>query len=106
MYPESGHVRASVGPCRSPALPNSSRCCFPTRLHPRQGERQAAHQTHRRRADLRLAAPASNPACSIETIVYDSHSGTWQNPSLHLPPNCEDSYEDNRDSDAQPNEAR
>jgi hypothetical protein len=106
MYPESRHARASRGTCRSPALPNHSRCCFPTRLHPRQGERQPAHQTYRRRADLRFAASTSNPASSIETIVYDCHSGTWQNTSLHLPPTYEDSHEDHQDNEAEPNEAQ
>ena len=98
MHPESRHARASLGTCRSPALPNSSRRCFPTRLHPRQGKRQPAHQTHRRHADLRFAAPASR----IETIVYDSDSGAWQKPSLNLPPG----HDGNRDTKPERYEAR
>jgi hypothetical protein len=71
MYPECRHVLASGGTCNSPALAKSAWCYFHTRLHYRQGERQAARHTLRR-ADGRFAAlpaPSDNTA-AIETIDY------------------------------------
>jgi hypothetical protein len=84
MHPESRHARAPGGTCRSRALANSPRCCFPTRLHLRPGKRPAAPHP-RRHANLRFAAPAG----SIETIeeaIYrvSTNPEIWQNTPLSL----------------------
>jgi hypothetical protein len=94
MYPECRHVLASGGSCNSPALAKSAWCYFHTRLHHRQGQRQAAHHTHRR-ADGRFAAlpaPSGNNA-AIETIDYGPYpvgaatqTPAWENTPLDLPP--------------------
>jgi hypothetical protein len=94
MYPECRHVLASGDTCNSPALAKSAWCYFHTRLHYRQGERQAARHTLRR-ADGRfaaLSAPSDNTA-AIQTIDYgpypvgatSTNSSTWENAPLDLP---------------------
>jgi hypothetical protein len=101
MYPECRHVLASGGACNSPALAKSAWCYFHTRLHYRQGERQAARHTLRR-ADGRFAAlPApngsntNNEAIEVTTDTIDygpypvgasTNSGAWENTPLDLPP--------------------
>jgi hypothetical protein len=93
MYPECRHVLASGGTCNSPALAKSAWCYFHTRLHYRQGERQAARHTLRR-PDGRFAAlpePAgSNDGSSIQTIDYGSYpvgeAVAWEKSPLELPP--------------------
>jgi hypothetical protein len=96
MYPECRHVLASGGTCNSPALAKSAWCYFHTRLHQRQGQRQAAHH-NLRRADGRFAAlPAPegsspNNQAITDTIDYGSYpvganSGAGENTPLDLPP--------------------
>jgi hypothetical protein len=92
MYPECRHVLASGGTCNSPALAKSAWCYFHTRLHYRQGERQAARHTLRRQ-DGRFAALPAPDGSSIQTIDYGpypvgaaTHSATWENTPLDLPP--------------------
>ena len=95
MYPECRHVLSSGGTCNSPALSKSAWCYFHTRMHYRQGERQAARHTLRR-ADGRFAAllaPSDNTA-AIQTIDYgpypvgaaSTNPSTWENAPLDLPP--------------------
>jgi hypothetical protein len=94
MYPECRHVLASGGACNSPALAKSAWCYFHTRLHYRQGERQAARHTLRRQDGRFAALPApSDNTAAIETIDYGpypvgaaTHSATWENTPLELPP--------------------
>jgi len=96
MYPECRHVLASGGTCNSPALAKSAWCYFHTRLHYRQGERQAARHTLRRPDGRFAALPAphgSNDGSSIQTIDYGpypvgagANAATWQNTPLDLPP--------------------
>ena len=92
MYPECRHVLASGGACNSPALAKSAWCYFHTRLHYRQGERQAARHTLRRQ-DGRFAALPAPDGSSIQTIDYGpypvgaaTNSATWENTPLDLPP--------------------
>jgi hypothetical protein len=93
MYPECRHVLASGGTCSSPALAKSAWCYFHTRLHYRQGERQAARHTLRRQ-DGRFAALPAPEGSSIQTIDYgpypvgaaSTNSGAWENTPLDLPP--------------------
>jgi hypothetical protein len=110
MYPECRHVLASGGTCDSPALAKSAWCYFHTRLHYRQGERQAARHTLRS-ADGRFAAlpapsgsntnnqainEAINEAITksiTDTIDYGpypvgaaTNAGAWENTPLDLPP--------------------
>jgi len=109
MYPECRHVLASGGTCNSPALAKSAWCYFHTRLHYRQGERQAARHTLRRPDGRFAALPAphgSNDGSSIQTIDYGPYpvgdprvphpersegwdkteAGPWENTPLELPP--------------------
>jgi hypothetical protein len=89
MYPECRHVLASGGTCNSPALAKSAWCYFHTRLHYRQGERQAARHTLRRQ-DGRFAALPAPDGSSIQTIDYGSYPVTeavaWEKSPLELPP--------------------
>ena len=95
MYPECRHVLASGGTCNSPALAKSAWCYFHTRMHHRQGQRQAARHTHRR-ADGRFAAlpaPSENHPHNeaiTDTIDYGSYPVTqpaaFENTPLDLPP--------------------
>ena len=95
MYPECRHVLASGGTCNSPALAKSAWCYFHTRMHHRQGQRQAARHTLRR-ADGRFAAlpapGANNPnnEAITETIDYGSYpvipAAAFENTPLDLPP--------------------
>jgi hypothetical protein len=105
MYPECRHVLASGGTCDSPALAKSAWCYFHTRLHYRQGERQAARHSLRR-ADGRFAALPAPDGSSIQTIDYGPYpvgdprvphpersegwdkteAGPWENTPLELPP--------------------
>lgn len=94
MYPECRHVLASGSTCDSPALAKSAWCYFHTRLHHRQGERQAARHTHRRPDGRFAALPASSDNTgAIQTIDYGPYpvgvstsSATWENTPLDLPP--------------------
>jgi hypothetical protein len=95
MYPECRHVLASGGTCNSPALAKSAWCYFHTRLHYRQGERQATRHSLRR-ADGRFAAlPApdgsrSNNEAITDTIDYGPYpvgsTSSYENAPLDLPP--------------------
>jgi hypothetical protein len=89
MYPECRHVLASGDTCNSPALAKSAWCYFHTRMHHRQGQRQAARHTHRR-PDGRFAALPAPSEKHIETIDYGSypvaHPATSENTPLDLPP--------------------
>jgi hypothetical protein len=105
MYPECRHVLASGGTCDSPALAKSAWCYFHTRLHYRQGERQAARHSLRR-PDGRFAALPAPDGSSIQTIDYGPYpvgdprvphpersegwdkteAGPWENTPLELPP--------------------
>ena len=89
MYPECRHVLASGGTCNSPALTKSAWCYFHTRMHYRQGQRQAARHTLRR-ADGRFAALPAPSENNIETIDYGSYPvaqpATFENTPLDLPP--------------------
>lgn len=94
MYPECRHVLASGSTCDSPALAKSAWCYFHTRLHHRQGERQAARHTHRRTDGRFTALPApSDNTGAIQTIDYGPYpvgvstsSAAWENTPLDLPP--------------------
>ena len=72
MYPECRHVLASGDTCNSPALAKSAWCYFHTRMHHRQGQRQAARHTHRR-PDGRFAALPAPSEKHIETIDYGAY---------------------------------
>ena len=72
MYPECRHVLASGDTCNSPALAKSAWCYFHTRMHHRQGQRQAARHTHRR-PDGRFAALPAPTENNVETIDYGAY---------------------------------
>ncbi len=99
MYPECRHVLASGDTCNSPALAKSQWCYFHTRLHYRQGQRQAAPHSLRRPDGRFAALPApegSSPSNNAITDTIDygpypvgaagTHSVTWENAPLDLPP--------------------